>query len=98
MLFSRTSRSWSDENNITFLPILYRKISLSTDLLACYRGSDYWTEVGRGSLTFASYIGSNYFLDFKLLNFATEEPGKVQVRDLDATVPIGPPLCSVNGV
>ena len=35
-----------------------------------------------GTLTFAYYSGSDYFLELKILNFATEEPGKVQVREL----------------
>ena len=31
---------------------------------------------GGGTLTFARYRGSDYFLEFTILNFATGEPGK----------------------
>ena len=43
---------------------------------------------GGGTLTFVCYSGSEYFLEFKILNFATGRPCKVQVRDLVRTVGI----------
>ena len=81
-----------------FLPILYRKKSLSTDLLACYSGSDYWAEVGGCILTFVCYSGSGYFLEFKILNFAKGELGKVQVRDLVRVVEIFAPFAPRGSV
>ena len=44
---------------------------------------------GVGSATGAR---SDYFLDFKILNCATGEPGKVQVRDLVRVVGIVAPF------
>ena len=95
ILFSRTSRSWSvGENNIKFLPILYRKNNhyLLTYLPATGAQITGW-KGGGGTLTFACYSGSDYFLEFKMLNFATGEPDKVQVRDLERVVGIFCLLC-----
>ena len=47
---------------------------------------------GGGTLTFACYSGSDYLLEFKSLNFATGEPGKVQIRDLVRVVGIVAPF------
>ena len=47
---------------------------------------------GGASFTFACYNGSDYFLEFKSLNFATGELGKAQVRDLVQVVGIVVPL------
>ena len=45
-----------------------------------------------GTLTFACNRGSDYFVEFKILNFATGEPSKVQVRDLVRIVVMLTPL------
>ena len=49
-------------------------------------------EKGMGILTSACYSSSDYFLEFKILNFDTGDLDKVQVRDLVRVVGIVAPF------